>query len=300
MADWTTCPGDVGTARDQWILDRVDEGDVYFDLVPIEVEAGGHTGTFQVFGDALLVGGVRVNVSATLAQLIADKLGCVMLTPRLADLIWANRTVNLPPYTRSTDGMSTTKAMLEQSAKLDQKIAEQGGRAVGTIVNTVGKHWVLVKSLAQKPNKAANYGWHFEGASFGGQKFEATVSLPGVRLIQGVGTVHDRYHADYSQICQLASRACLVDGEVRDLGDVMRAPELSVLVSHEGPLPFDRQPGVGETAAVDLPTGPGGRPPQGLPAATPPAKRSVGKTLAAAGAAGLLTWMAVEAFTGRL
>ncbi len=246
MADWSSCPSQNGPARDAWILAQIDAGDFEVPLQAIEVQAGGHVGVFHVFSDALKVGGVRVNVSADLQQQIADRLGALLLTPRLADLVWQNRVVDLDPKPMSIT--SSTAAMIEQSNKIENAIPDSDK---GQPVNTVGKHWVLVKSIfsdsAKSKRKAANYGWHFQGSNFQGIKGEPTVSLPGVRVIQGVGTVHDMSHTDYSQICQLVLRSCTVDGEERDLADIYTDPELAALVSHEGPLPGYRQPGVGES-----------------------------------------------------
>ncbi len=115
--------------------------------------------------------------------------------------------------------------------------------APAPIVQSVGKHWCITNKIASN-NKAANYGWHFKGATFGGEKFEATVSLPGVRVIQGVGTAHDRAHSDYSQTCILAAQECQYQGVDRRLSDLLVDPEASKLLSVEGPLVITRQPGV--------------------------------------------------------
>lgn len=196
MADWSTCPSQNGPARDAWILAQIDAGDFEVPLQAIEVQAGGHVGVVHVFSDALKVGGVRINVSADLQQQIADRLGAILLTPRLADLVWQNRVVDLDPKPMTIT--SSTAAMIEQSNKIENAIPDSDK---GQPVNTVGKHWVLVKSIfsdsARAKRKAANYGWHFEGSNFQGIKGEPTVSLPGVRVIQGVGTVHDFGHTDY-------------------------------------------------------------------------------------------------------
>jgi hypothetical protein len=121
----------------------------------------------------------------------------------------------------------------------------------GQILQTVGKHWVLTNKIA-KNGMAANYGWHFKGQAFGGEKFEPTVSLPNVRVIQGVGTKHDAAHADYSQTCVLASQACIYKGENRLLSDLLVDPEASKLLSVEGPLQITRQPGVPQLDAMAI------------------------------------------------
>lgn len=261
MVDWSTCPPQDGPARDAWMLDAIREGDYEVELHEITLELEDQVGTFYVFADALKVGGVRINVSAYLQQQIADLLQASLLTPRLADLIYTSRSLTLDPMPRTIT--STTAAMIDQSKKIDAKIQEkippeQGFLPPGSIVNTVGKHWVLVNNLfspqAKAAKKGANYGWHFEGASFDGMKGEPSVSLPGVRVIQGVGTAHNDRHTDYSQICQLVMRECWVDGEPWDVGDVMRDPHRCRLVMPAGgaPLQEDRQPGVPRLDPLDI------------------------------------------------
>jgi len=120
------------------------------------------------------------------------------------------------------------------------------------ILATVGKNWILTNKTAQS-GKAANYSWHFVGSSFGGQSFEASVSLPGVRVIQGIGTAHDRFHADYSQTCVLAAEACIYQGQDARLSDILQDPVASKLVSVEGPMINIRQPGVPQLDPLSAP-----------------------------------------------
>ena len=125
------------------------------------------------------------------------------------------------------------------------------GPVAGRLLQTVGKHWVLTNKIASN-GMAANYGWHFKGSSFGGQTFEPSVSLPGVRVIQGVGTRHDRFHADYSQTCVLAAQACTYQGDARLLSDLLVDPAASKLISTEGPLLITRQPGVPQLDPISV------------------------------------------------
>jgi hypothetical protein len=199
----------------------------------------GHNATFYVTADALKLEGVRFNVSARLQQRIADALGCLLLTAKLADLLWLQRGVTLLPSPQAIT--SSTKAMQQHSARVDALL--QAGSPQGPIVQSVGKHWILDNDTLSHPGKACNYGWHFPGTSLGGSKWGAAVTPP-LRLIQDRGWFHDEKHIDYSQTACLVSRACLVDGVKRDLADVLRDPQLAPLVSHQGPLRLLRQPGV--------------------------------------------------------
>ena len=120
-AAWPDLPG---PARDNLILDAVHNGAARFSFANVTSSAGGHTATFRIFGDALQVpfeasatGFVRVSVSAALEQTIADLLDCSLLTAKLADLLFAQRTTTLPPHTQAPDAsMVTTRVMAAQSA----------------------------------------------------------------------------------------------------------------------------------------------------------------------------------------
>lgn len=250
-------PPNVGQDREQAIRDYVRNGTYEVNWAKVVSTHAGHTGEFWVFADALKIEGVRVNVSAETEQIIADLLGCVLLTPKLADLIWMQRAVTLPPFPRPIT--ATTQAMVEHSAKIDAALLKLDYKE--GIVATVGKHWVLDNDLLVKTGRAMNYGWHFEGASFQGIKGEPVATLMKddkgqyMRLIQGRGTAHDMHHADYSQICVLASRECIIDGQPMDILTLLQDPALAPMISHQGALKLTRQPGVPKEKALVLPEG---------------------------------------------
>jgi hypothetical protein len=238
----------------QILRDAVGAGQYEMAWVPLKSTIPGHSAIFQVSADALKVGGVRVNVSATLQQQIADVLGALLLTPRLLDLMWSERAVTLPPSPAPI--AATSAAMIAHSARVDALLAKAGGAPSGGIVQTVGKQWVISNALEAHPGRAENMGWHFAGPSFGGQTFEPSPTLPGVRLIQGPGWAHDIHHLDYSQVCCLVHRSCVVDGAARDLAEVLRDKDLAPLATGaEGVAHFLRQPGVPIYACTKPPTG---------------------------------------------
>jgi len=242
-------PEKPGDNREQAIRDLVCDGRAEYEWSTITSTHGDHTAEFQVFSDALMIEGVRVAMSAETEQVIADMLGCSLLTAKLADLIWLQRQVTLNPHPRGNPtGMSNTKAILEHSAKIDADLREIG--TTSGIICTVGKHWILDNNIAdgrllQGFPVACNYGWHFEKL-FEGKAWEGAASDPTVRLIQGRGTRHNMKHADYSQICVLVSLNCLVDGSPMKLHDLLQDPDLAPLASHQGVLKCLRQPGVPE------------------------------------------------------
>jgi hypothetical protein len=242
------------SARNAYILEQVSLGKYEIEWAPIVVTEKGHSATFLVSCDALKIEGVRVNVSAEMQQQIADTIGASLMTPKIADLRFANAQIRLPPMPMGiTD---STAAMLSQSKKIDDAIAQRAGSDTkGKIVATTGKNWVLTNELigAHPSNDAANYGWHFTatGPSWKGIKgylCDSRMTDPLTKLqifvIQSSAEAHNRKHLDYSQIAEYVYETCVVDGQQRALTDVLSDPALAFLGSHEGPLKILRQPNV--------------------------------------------------------
>jgi len=240
-------PTVAGPDRESAILDRVRQGN-YDDISwsPVTSQHEGHTATFEVFSDALKMDGVRINACADTEQKIADLLDCMLLTPKIADLIWSQRETTLVPSPQTIS--DTTAAMVAHSERIDGALNKLGG-AKG-LISTVGKHWVLDNDILDHPGFVENYGWHFEGVAFEGIVGEVNASLIKdddgrfVRVIQGRGWRHNKEHVDYSQIVVLVSATCVVDGQSMKLSDVLQNEELAPLASHNGPLKLLRLPGV--------------------------------------------------------
>ena len=85
---------------------------------------------------------------------------------------------------------------------------------------------VLTDRLLEAPNRVAIYGWH---------------SLDGMP-IQPLYIGHRSSYVDYSHGIRLVRQLMTVDGRRTDLGDVLRNPILSALVSDEGPMRLLRFP----------------------------------------------------------
>lgn len=231
---------EVGQKRDDFILDAVNNNGSTMEWHPIDIKFKDMEGTFFVTKDAIKIDGVRFNVSATLQQKIADVLGCILPTAKLADHMFLNAEVIVKPKMRNID--MSTKAMIGHSGEVDKDIAGKKG-----LISTVGKHWIIDDVLLKKSgNTACNYGWHFKGG-IPGVKGELPVcynDMPGVRLIQSRGTFHNALHQDYSSTCCLVARECEVNGEKKDILDILKDSKLSYLACHSGILQTTRQPGM--------------------------------------------------------
>lgn len=261
--------------REAAILDAVSNGQHWpICWSVIRTSIPDHTAAFLVMSDALRMDvetkdytgvpvsgtGVRVSVTAKGAQAIADMLDCSMLTGLLADAIWDQADVHVPPQTMvyteaDTYRMMDTSWMIKHTQKIDALLpglSDVSGtlddaekRSFGllpqlfsALVSTVGKHWVIEETLAKKPaGTACNYGWPVDGTPFN----NATLTH---KVIQPLSYCHNDEHTDYSQTLVLVSNKCLVDGSLQDLRGLLQDPTLAKLANHSGPMTYIRQAGV--------------------------------------------------------
>jgi hypothetical protein len=243
--------------REDYVFDSVMQGNFEARWCELSRTAGDHEIKLQVFEDALKVDGVRVNVSATLQQRLADVFDASLMTALVADLVFVSAPRGITPCPMPIS--TTVASMLQHSKNVDDKLKYRGGEG---LASPVGKHWILDKKMLAAPGRACNYGWHFVGSSYSGiVGFPAastinTLQGKPVRVIQPNATAHDPLHSDYSQVCQLVSQTCWVDGKESRFSEVLADPELCGLVTDQGAFDFSRQPGVPEIKGklVLLPT----------------------------------------------
>lgn len=242
-------------AREQLLLDAVNGG-LALPIVwaPLTTSAAGHTATIYVATDTLRFGvpgpnadpsdwdWVRVAVTSDTAQRIADTLGVLLPTDRIADLAHAQADVRLTPHPQQPVN-ATTAAMLQHHAAIE---AERAGRE--GLLSTIGKEWILGPELfpAASPahplgkDGAINYGWHTVGPV---TPFGPYQGRPGMILWQTRGFRHNRRHVDYSQwVPRFVHPRMRVDGHNVSTVEAMMSPELAGLVSYQGPLLGARYP----------------------------------------------------------
>lgn len=243
--------------RDELLLNEIKAGNCEFKYLPITSTYKNHTATFEVFADALKIEGVRINVSAKLQQEIADHMGCLLMTAKIADLRYQQANTILKPHPRydASGGrlMTTVDWMIWHSSQIDNDLAKIN--IDYGIIDTVGKHWIIDDTLSKPKIKdmSINYGWHYKSGAVSGVPRDLPVSykeIPGVYMIQSRGYRHSYIHFDYSQVCVLVARDCIVDGVRKDLVEVLKDPELSYLAHHTGPTNVWRQPGVKDPGYV--------------------------------------------------
>jgi hypothetical protein len=257
-------PSNAGPDRDAAILQRVQAG-TYDPILwgTVTSDSNGHHGEFQVFADALKLDGVRIGAGAMLAQQVADSLGCLLLTPRLLDMMYTQASVIIPPFPLGTTNMMTTQRFIDHSNLIDAALVKAGYDGQG-IVQTVGKPWMLDNHLldAAHVGHSENYGWHVNSSMWkpsdpnhwNGIHLLPCVDIPqtDAKCIQPPSWAHGLDQADYSEVILLVARECVIDGQPMDLKQVLQDPVLAGLASHQGVMKVFRQPGVPEPFGPDV------------------------------------------------
>lgn len=218
-------------ARTELLVEAVQLGlhdPLYY--VPIESAHGPHRATFLVSAQPLKFAGVRVTVSARAQQRIADAIGAHLPTPKLLQLMHEQAQIRVAPFTRANlAGMSSTEAMVEASAVIDDRIrrAVASGAPPDGLLSMCGKSWVMTQLARLYRNLCANMGL-------------ASNPPPGapvdwIQLPQkGPDKAHNLDHVDYSQLCWLVFGSCVVDGETVRVETVATDSTLCQLLSNEG------------------------------------------------------------------
>jgi hypothetical protein len=196
------------------------------ELSPVEVagEIGGRElrATFWVTPDYLAVGSeedfLLVPLSPGAAQRIADRVGCLLPTPRMVDAVWAAARVHLEPLPIPPSPEMTTVPVFEAHNRMVATQWQDVSAPRGSLASGHKKDVVITLALASLPSRVAIYGWH---------------RLTG-EPIQPLYTGHSVSWVDYSHGIRLVLREVTVDGTRRDLPEVLQDPELAPLLSDEG------------------------------------------------------------------
>ena len=150
------------------------------------------------------------------AQAIADRLDCVLPTPKMVDDIYANATMKLTPAPIPPSPAMTTVAVFARHNEIVS--AERGQRPPGTLVAGHKKDVVIANRVFAMRGKVAIYGWH---------------KLDG-KPIQPLYTGHTASWVDYSHGIRLVSRRMTVDGVATTIDAVLADPKRAPLLSNEG------------------------------------------------------------------
>jgi hypothetical protein len=209
--------------REQKIIAEVKAGNVppvLRKLVAVSVSAGNIKGTYFVAPDYIGIGSdddyFLTPLSPLAAQEIADRLDCVLPTPKMVDDIYASATVKLTPAPIPPSPAMTTVAVFLRHNEMVR--AARGARARGELVAGHKKDVVIANKVFATPGKVAIYGWHKRDG----------------KPIQPLYTGHTASWVDYSHGIRLVSRRMIVNGVAKTIDEVLADPKRSALLSNEG------------------------------------------------------------------
>lgn len=233
--------------REARILAEVTAGNVppfLRTFVPVSVSAGPLEVSFFVAPDYLAIGSdddyFLTPLTPHTAQAIADRLDCVLPTPKIVDDIYAHAAVKLTPAPiPPSPAMTTVDVFLRHNEIV--RAARGSKPAAGALVAGHKKDVVIANKVFATPGKVAIYGWH----------------KPDGKPIQPLYTGHADSWVDYSHGIRLVSRRLLVNGVAATIDEVLADPKRASLLSNDGVI---RQTRYVQTAnAPSLKAAPGAR-----------------------------------------
>jgi len=176
--------------------------------------------TYFVAPDYLSIGAdddfVRMPMTPRTAQAAAEMFGCVLITPKMSNDIFAQAGCKLDPRPLSVD-REKVETFLEHHRMIEAQRLEKGAR-LGLLVAGTKKDVVVSARLKDAPGRVAIFGWHFSDG----------------RPIQPLSLVHQETYVDYSHGIRLASRALVIGVQTKDIEEICGDTDLSALVSDEG------------------------------------------------------------------
>jgi hypothetical protein len=176
---------------------------------------------------------LRLPLTPTTAQQIADVLGMQLLTPWMVFQRWRAAPVKLIPTP-----ISPNKGASMAQFVLHNQLIEQARQGRSGIVEGAKKS-VVVGNL-YRPGKVLIFGWYRPAPDVFDDKQPMTATNRQPR--QPYSNVHGDFYLDYSHGFPLMLPEMEVEGKTMLTEDVMKHPELWKLVSHEGPLRMTRYP----------------------------------------------------------
>jgi hypothetical protein len=183
-----------------------------------------HTIQYEVMPDYLAIGSdadfCRIPTGPIKAQLLADLFGAVMPTRKLVDNIYTNCTIKLAPVTYTPVGNQNelVPKFIEHNTAIQAQFLASSGQ-LGDLTGGTKKDVVLSNLIIQptRPDHVTIYGWH---------------QLNGLP-IQPLTNIHINTYVDYSHGIRYLNNEFLLDGQVRNMTDILSDPVLYKVLSDE-------------------------------------------------------------------
>jgi hypothetical protein len=218
---------DIGQHREDNILTEFLSGNVpnfIRNFVSIDIESNNDKITYLVMPDVLSIGSdddfVRMPMNPITARKICDQYNCILPTKKMCDQIWKAATIKLEPQPK---GAPYDNSMLESQTYLDHnnKIEKQlMGKDKSQLVSGHKKDVIYAPSLVKDKSHVCIYGWfHLTGVAIQGP-------MPNC-------TFHEVTYKDYSHGIRLIAQDVIVNGQPKNIYDVLNDPKLCHLLIEE-------------------------------------------------------------------
>ena len=165
--------------------------------------------------------------AAFTAQCAADAFGASLPTTKMADLIWRAAPVHVQPVPLPpTANMTSNAWFAREQAAIEAELAALGAPPRYLGMSGDKKDIAITNAYATHPAATCIFGWPWLNGS----------------NIQPLFCGHAASYADYSHGVRLVRDVVMLDGAPMALAAVLADPELSALLSDEGPMAVPRVP----------------------------------------------------------
>ena len=222
------------TSREKAIVREILSGNVpsfVRKLRPLKINQtiNGKSYEFMFFSvcDYLAIGSdqdyLYIPMTPSTAQYLADKMQCSLPTKKMVDIIYNNAETKLAPQPiPPSNKMTTIPVFWQHTDSIKQQIAKMGfDRSADHIIGGHKKDIIIsnkIYSTDRSYDRVVIYGWHL------------SINNP----IQPVYNGHDALYADYSHGVRFISKFAFINGDSIQVDDILKDPNLSILLSHEG------------------------------------------------------------------
>ena len=183
-----------------------------------------HKVNYEVMPDYLAIGSdqdyCRVPIGPKTAQKIADLFGAILPTSKLVDEIYKKSDIKLEfvTYAPFENRSELVPKFVEHNNAIEFQLKKTDAR-LGQLIAGTKKDVVISNKILDpnRPNHVVIYGWH---------------KLDGLP-IQPLTNIHIDTYTDYSHGIRLLNSEILLDGEVKNISDLLKDDNLYKIFSYE-------------------------------------------------------------------
>jgi len=164
-----------------------------------------------------------IPMTPSTSQYLADLMDCSLPTKKIVDIIYTKAEIKLDPQPiPPSDKMTTVPVFSQHTDSIKQQITQIGlDRSADNIIAGHKKDIIIsnkIYSTDRNYDRVVIYGWH----------------LSEDNPIQPVYNGHIALYADYSHGVRLISDVAFINGDLIQIDDILKDPNLSILLSNEG------------------------------------------------------------------